>query len=86
MGPSSVFTFFEGWRRGFFADEVGLVSFSLLRLVVVAGVSVMRLRFRVDFGVYSALSVEGASESSESDSSSFFTLLFAILGDVGLDW
>lgn len=49
-------------------------------------VSTFRLRLRVAFGVYSSLNVEGASESSESDSSSFLTLLFVILGGVDVDW
>lgn len=49
-------------------------------------VSTFRLRLSVDFGVYSSLNVDGTSESSESDSSSFLTLLLAILGGVDVDW
>jgi len=90
MGPFSDLIpdldFLMGWRRGFFTEDGGLMSSSPLRLLPVAGNFATRLRFRVDFGAYSSLNAEGASESSDSSSnSSFFILVFAILGVVEAD-
>lgn len=79
VGRCSSLTFWVGWRRGFFA---GAVVSSCLILVVF--VEALRLRLRVAFGAYFSLDVDGGSESSESDSSSF--LFFAILVGGVADW